>query len=443
MANFSYADVDKHNFAYIRSLLDKIEAGEPVKVGASEKIFDKSAKVFTDIRKLLDANQSPTSLIKQEFKEFTKIDKMPFSGKSGGRKIAVTDEQEQGVILWLDILVNQKKEFGEYENAFSQLLTQYKPKNARLTAGEVDHLCKWLQSDNDWNITCFYSAQTILNHFGKADLKKRSFHQNTSEFNGIRAIGKTLSKISPDKWNPQDIYLLDRSFVLQELQRFQYLAELNEFIGKHDQVIGISLKKQYIQANHGKAALNNISKIKSHVKPGVVTSGIRNKNSLSLTGKKLLSDLASKIMKMRLGFDVITRQQDGDSLLKQLDKIDIKQESFEKSIPIIMKWISDHKDGEDLDDSITYLVAVAMQKNPLSCAHMKCYGTDKNITEVRGVPEVKILRMRLKLTGDIDVIFDVEADGHPYKAQIRQFGSMPQLELKKIDNIQGWTKAKL
>jgi hypothetical protein len=71
-----------------------------------------------------------------------------------------------------------------------------------LTDSEVNHLCKWLQSDDDWNITCFYSAQTILNHFGKANLKKRSFHQNTPEFNGIRAIGKTLSKISPDKWNP-------------------------------------------------------------------------------------------------------------------------------------------------------------------------------------------------------------------------------------------------
>jgi hypothetical protein len=92
MANFSHADIDKHNFVYIRSLLDKIEAGEPVKVGASEKIFDKSAQIFTDIRRLLNANQSPASLIKQEFKEFTKIDKSPFSGKSGGRKIAVTDE---------------------------------------------------------------------------------------------------------------------------------------------------------------------------------------------------------------------------------------------------------------------------------------------------------------------------------------------------------------
>jgi hypothetical protein len=50
---------------------------------------------------------------------------------------------------------------------------------------------------------------------------------------------------------------------------------------------------------------------------------------------------------------------------------------------------------------------------------MKCYGSDRKITEVKGVPEVKILRMRLKLTGDIDVIFDVEADGNPYKAQIR------------------------
>lgn len=442
MANFSYTDIDKHNFVYIKSLLDKIESGEPIKVGASERVFDKSAKVFLDIKKLIDANQSPASLIRQEFKEFTKIDKAPFSGKQGGRKIAVTDEQEQGVILWLDILVNLDNDLVEYENAYAQLLTGYKPKNAKLTTSEVDHLRKWLQSDEDWNITCFYSAHTILNHFGRADLKKRSFHQNTAEFNGIRSIGKALSKISPDKWNPQDIYLLDKSFALQDLQRIEYLTELNALIGQHDKIIGIQLKKQYLEANHGKAALNNIAKIKQHIKSGSITAGIRNKNILTPSGKQLLLGLCTKILKMRLKFDVITRSADGESLSKQLDKIDIKQESFEKSIPIILKWISDHKDGEDLDDSIKYLVAVAMQKNPLSCAHMKCYGSDKKITEVSGVPEVNILRMRLKMTGDIDVIFDIEADGNPYKAQIRQFGSMPQLELKKIDNISGWIKAK-
>lgn len=443
MANLSYADIDKHDFVYVKALLDKIKSGTQVKMhDNTERLFDQQSDIFKKIEESVLAGTSPSSIIRTGFKDFTKIDKQQFSGRSSGRSIAVTDESEQGVIIWLDIIVNSTSKFNDYEQAFQSLLTYYEPINAVLTKTEISHCTKWLKSTPDWNASCYYSALTIFNHFGSDNLKRRTYHQNSDEFNTIRRIGKELSKIQPDKWNPSDIYLIKKNFSISDLSKFKHLSELNAYVGKHDDIIGVQLKKQYGDANHGKAALNNISKIKPHIKPGTVPAGIRDKNILTPSGKKLIYSLTSKIMKMRLDFDVITRSAEGN-LSQQLDLINIKSESYEKSIPIILQWLADHRDSADIVDSITYLVQVAMQKNPLSCAHMKCYGSDKKINEVSGTPQVKILRMRLKLSGDIDVIFDIEADDKPYKAQIRSFGSMPQLELKKIDNHSGWIPAKL
>jgi hypothetical protein len=86
-----------------------------------------------------------------------------------------------------------------------------------------------------------------------------------------------------------------------------------------------------------------------------VPAGIRDKNILTPSGKKLIYSLASKIIKMRLDFDVITRSVEG-SLSQQLDLINIKSESYEKSIPIILQWLADHNDSADITDSIAYLV---------------------------------------------------------------------------------------
>lgn len=438
MANFSYSDINKHDFGYIKLFLEKIKNNEKITINNIATLLDFKDPIIQEINNLIQKNISPLSFIKNNFKIWTKIDKSPFSGSNGSRKKSATDESELGVIIWLDI-INQFN-IVKYDKVFESYLLTYKPENAKFKSNnDIKNTINWLLKENDWNFSCFSSALIISTQF---NTNKYYYHQNTSEFENIRKIGSKLSKLNADKWNPSDIYLISKTFSISSLNKYNTLSSYNEFIGNHNEIIGISLKKSNEGANHGKAALNNVNKIKSKIPKVTISSGFVKNGALTEAGIKNISKKL-KIINSKIKINIKTKKNDGADLLLQLKSAKIKSDNFEKSIPVILEWISNHNDIEDLIDSLKYLIVLALSRNPLACSHWKSYGSNNKIIEVSGIPEISIDLIRLKMNGDADVIFDVTIEKTKYKAQIRSFGSLPQLELKKQDSLNNWITAKI
>lgn len=86
-------------------------------------------------------------------------------------------------------------------------------------------------------------------------------------FNAVRAQGKKIARIPPDKWNPGDIYLVNKILDESEIQQITQINDLNNLFvdkwGSKDRpLVSISLKQEKAQAGKAKALLERYAKIK-------------------------------------------------------------------------------------------------------------------------------------------------------------------------------------
>ena len=422
MALFSNADITKHNYQYVLAVLDDIDSGVLK--------FDIDSDFTKHTRNII--KQQNDNLLKECLKviNWTKIDKSPYSGKGGSRTPPVTDESEQAVIIFLDMFINgiQPEDF---EIIFLKYLDDYSPKNVILDNSHIKKTINFLKENHQWAAACWGSAHTIFNYFG--NLKDYNLHQNTIEFNTIRSLGSKLSGLKADKWNPADIYLIKKSFQVNTLKKLT-LSELNNLIAEDNAIIGISLKKSQEGANHGKSTIAHSAKLKNInliPAPKIVKDG-----KLTTGGVTLLKAQAREV-KQTLGKLAFYRKTDG-SITQQIENAKIKSDNFQKSIPVILDWISKHKNDDDFIDSVIFLSLNALSLNPLSCSYLKCLGADKVIKKIGEKPEITVSKVKLKFNGEIDLIIDIRVNKTPYKAQVRSFGSIPQLELKNRDKVGDW-----
>lgn len=422
MANLTNKDIPKHDYMYVTAVI--------------EDLRDKLSKEY--VLKVLNLVKTEnTSELVEVLKEiqWTKIDKSKYSGKGKSRTPPVTDESEQAVIMFLELFVSGVLKEDTYQPIFLQYFNKYKFEQCILTSADIETTLSFLGSKPDWAIACFSSAYMIYNHFGNK-LKSYTFHQNSTEFNFIRKLGASLSKLKADKWNPADVILIKKSFNVNSLSSLT-LNGLNSFLEEHNEVIGISLKKSQKEANHGKSTLS-LTKFKG-IKPSKIQ--VMKGKEISESGKGILTSLMKEIHKKFDKSLLYYREYEGP-ILKQIESAKPKSSNYPISIPVILDWIAKHKDQEDLNDSLCILAYNCLSLNVLSCGHYKCFGSDKKIVEVGKRDPITIERIRFKLQGDIDVLVDIQVGNKKYKAQIRSFGSIPQMELKDPDKGI-WQKLKL
>lgn len=116
--------------------------------------------------------------------------------------------------------------------------------------------------------SCFKDAYAILKAYvtGAAGNKllqevkrgERKISRDTPVTNTIRNIGSKVSGISPDRWNPSDIFLIHKNINLNEIEKFEHksYSEFNDFVFNgtpqgsryKKEIMGFSLK-----ASGGKA----------------------------------------------------------------------------------------------------------------------------------------------------------------------------------------------
>lgn len=422
MANFTNKDIPKHDYMYVTAVIEALK--------------DQLSKDYVlKVLNLVKA-ENTTELVEvlKEIK-WTKIDKSKYSGKGQSRTPPVTDESEQAVIMFLELFLEGILKEDTYKPIFLQHFNGYTFKYCVLTAKDIEKTIRFLESKPDWAVACFSSGYMIYNHFGNT-LKGYTFHQNSTEFNYIRKLGAGLSKLKADKWNPSDVILIKKSFNVNSLSSLT-LNGLNSFLEEHNEVIGISLKKSQKEANHGKSTLS-LTKFKG-INPSKIQ--VMKGKEISDNGKGILKSLMKEIYKKFDKSLLYYRESEGP-ILQQIDSASPKSAYYPISTPVILDWIAKHKDQEDLNDSLCILAYNCLSLNVLSCGHYKCFGSDKKIVEVGKRDPITIERIRFKLQGDIDVIVDIQVGNKKYKAQIRSFGSIPQMELKDPDKGT-WQKLKL
>lgn len=439
MAFFAKADYNKHDYKYVKALIADIKEKKKIKTKKGMITISHTDALVLKIEKDLKRNKCDYNDLMNL--GWTSIDKAPYSKIGSKRSVPVTDESEQGVIIWLDILLELTKVPTKFESSFSGYLSTYKPNRAKFKNGnDVKKTIKFLLSKDDWNNACFYSALSIYNQFGSGTLKNYEFHQNTTQFDSIRSGAQKLYKkvgitLSVDKWNPSDIWLFKKGANFGKLFNTKTIQQYNQIISEHKDFIGISLKKGTTEANQGKAAINNVVKMKSHIQNVQAVSGWVEGGRYTKKGRDKMIGL-SKTMKQLLGGMLYVR----DTAENEIANAIITSNNFQKSTPVILSWLSHHKNKDDIIDSMELLVQIAASKFPISCSHWKSYGTSNKIVHVDNTVHIEIQRFRMKLNGDTDFIVDVKIDGTAFKGQIRSFGSMPQLELKKQDSMSGWKK---
>lgn len=324
--------------------------------------------------------------------------------KSGGKGDDKTTLQEVGFLICLDSLL------------MNVTLDNYKPSSRIKVKANIDNVIAFLDNNPDWLKSSLGGAKEIIKKFGASKLKTFNFHHDDQLFNNIRATGRKLSGLSNlDKWNPADVYLIKKFNAPTK-----NIIEYNDYIAESGDVIGISLKKGATEALHGAIAMNVV--LSEFKKPKESVTNTSN-------NEKFKKDFAASILKLKnhpLKSKIFAHTGDL-SVSKAIAMMDIKSNNFFKSTPLGINFVNTA--GKDLEAMIKFAMMQSMSISPKSCAHWKLEGAHLSFMPVKFTFE--LLKIRIKINGNTDTIFDFKFNNKQMKLQLRSKGSLPQFIIVK------------
>lgn len=362
-----------------------------------------------------------------------------FGGPAENHK---TNLQESGVAIILDMMIQSGSD-SDVD------LRNYTPSDKLKIAPSVDAVIEFLEGNDSWMVNCTESARAIATHLGEThNLSNYEIHQGTPLVKAIKALGAKLagmgSRVSGDKWNPSDIFLIREYNPTPEDTKD--VVSFNNYIHSHASnapVIGISLKKD--ESLHGSFSLNNAIKgLGANITIAIPNREIGDESIDYIGGlvKKVVSKhrsdsrfffqsaLKSDYTKLAgIVSSMPTRLVDILANLKAIGQG--LGQNYIISITPSLQFLAG---VDDIDAAISYAALVAMSIDPRSCPHYKVQGA--NLEEMGTHMEIVLTAVRIKLNGDNDVIFDITANGVPLKLQLRSKGSLPQfIIIKKVDSV--------
>jgi hypothetical protein len=167
-----------------------------------------------------------------------------FGGDMGGAGpgTKATAESESAQALWCAAVTGEGKK--TYEHFTNDILSKYT--NRAFTGGT--NLKTMLSIPDDWRKSSYLSAVVLLD--GGFINKSQTFHRDDVKMNDIYSKKKDAYKnndmknLNNDKWNPGDIWALDKSFNADNIPVLTVHAlnvyMLEEYIARR--IVGISLK---------------------------------------------------------------------------------------------------------------------------------------------------------------------------------------------------------
>lgn len=355
--------------------------------------------------------------------------------KGGGSN---TKYQEIGPLIYLAMLIDQNADSKNLDisNVDLKKLSRIKTGSAEDIRGTI----KFLAGDKSWEESCKQQAIDIYKKFGDK-LNQYDFHHGTSEFKQIKNTGASLSGISADKWNPSDIFFI-KSLKLNGIDN---IVELNDYVGSHDDIIGVSLKKGESDARMGKFAIENVYKLMGALTIKGHDQIIKNAKLNGDQIKEIIAALKQiKALKSPKVYFCTTR--DGklkDGITTCLKNAKIEGKNFGKSYFRVVSFLSNFKTQQDLEDTMFLMLEVAKSQASVSCPHYK-WASKLFLVEpglIRDKYEFK--KLRIPVDGDMSAVCEVIYDGARLKMQIRSFGSLPQVEIIPLNKEEKQTDSAL
>lgn len=233
MATFSAQDLNKHNFSYVRKVIDDISKRQSkpikfeVKLQGKKKVYEGKVvynKELKQIKKILDNKPTLNDLLRViktgskfnpifELKDsgtkfkWSDIDKSPYSGMGGKSRNslgkALSDAGELATVMSLTKEINSPKDTGQ-----------------KLFENDVDAF-------NDWIITFKHTKEAIESFIGGKMGDYVILHDATdkTEFKKIITDFCKKIKIPKDSWNPADIFLIRKRAQKQVINRLRGIVD--------------------------------------------------------------------------------------------------------------------------------------------------------------------------------------------------------------------------
>lgn len=208
MALFTKADISKHSFKYLNSVISDVLEKKKIKLKDSSAVIPITADI-KKIKVMLDKKQDPTKLVLTAL-PWTKIDKAPYSGIGGtggrnalGKKLA--DAAELATILSLTKELKTPKDTGD-----------------KIFIDNPKIFYDWKMTFDNTKV----AVKKIVGNLSGYEL----LHDATDKTNFKKVITAFCSKakVAKDSWNPADL------FVVKKANMKSVIEELDKIVQTYD-----------------------------------------------------------------------------------------------------------------------------------------------------------------------------------------------------------------
>lgn len=424
---FKSEDYDKHQFKYSKAVIDDLLAGKKLRLGKSDQTV--SIDDF-DHQKLIDIRKDIENTTRQQFNDayhgklttiWSKIAKKPYSGSHANEDITGS---ELAVLVYIDAIIS-KQDVND--------ITNYKPTD-RLHCDPklIDNVVMIISTDKSWQRSCLATAKAIISKIPQA--KTYQLHYRDKVYNTIRELGNRLGgfKGKYDRWNPADAMLVKKGAFPINNEYTSNIVDFNNYIGKCEDVIGISLKKSDKEAMQGSVSLGTILGELPQLKVAV-TKYKDVKSTFPVVHNQLKKLQNSKIA------DLIYCSGVGSDVHKRIvadnnaDDIKLRNGTFVNSIPNVLEFLIAACDDKDVFIDICNMCYLwAASRTPKSCNFYKASESGCKFVDVHTAVDFKLNKIVIPLDGSSRITFDITVDGNYWSmiARAKQERGFPQFVIE-------------
>ena len=351
---------------------------------------------------------------------WTKLDKLPYSHSKATENVIGS---ELGVLVYIDAITS---------NQDPNDLTSYIPTNRLFCDSKLLDDVNALQSrDSSWRQSCIKTAKAIIAKLPQ--VKHYEMHYRDKVYNGIRKLGAQLGGLGNhfDRWNPGDVVFVKKGAYPIKSQYTGNIVDYNNYIGKCEDIIMVSLKKEDDGALHGavslKTMLSNLPQLSVAVDKynsvqatfPVIHKQLKKLQNSNISSLLYCTGVNSEIHKL-------INAEDDKNPAK------VKNGTFINSIPNVLAFlVAASGDKEVFKDICNMCYLWAASRTPQSCNYYKASANGCKLIDMNTSIEFKLDKVIIPLDGSARVTFNLLVDKQPWSmiARAKQEQGMPQFML--------------
>lgn len=440
---FKAEDWSKHDFKYSKAVIDDLLAGKVLALGNSSQTI--SIDDF-DREQLIKIRTNIDSTSRDDFNKayrgslstiWSKIEKKSYSGSRVNEDVTGS---ELAVLVYIDAITS---------NQNIDDIANYKPtKRMQCDPKLINNVVDLITRDKSWQHSCLNTAKAIISKIPQA--KTYQLHYRDKVYNTIRETGARLGGFNGrlDRWNPADVMLIKKGAFPIDAQYTGNIVDYNNYIGKCEDVIGISLKKSDKSAMHGSVSLGTmLGELKQL---NVAVKKYKDvKSTFPVVHKQLkklqTSNIADLIYCTGVNSEVYKHiVADDDN-----EDVKLKNGTFVNSVPNVLEFLIASGSNKDVFADICNMCYLwAASRAPKSCNYYKASENGCSLIDIHTAVDFKVNKVVIPLDGSSRVTFDITVDGNRWSmvARAKQERGFPQFiiehgqlkttKLQAIKNVQ-------